>query len=247
MPQRRAQKIDSSRQLDLFAGLSLAGPSDDEVEENGGDSIVEGDANERVEKSLKVASVAAYATMLRTEQRDTALRNGPFEGYAHVGVSQTFAPTFTPDIASFGRESYRLHQASPSQYTPSCSVTVPDRDIDSTANSTANLPPKATRKRGGKSSHKRRSEASKGQRGSSKWADKCMYAELLEMSGDASWPNTNNDGLESGEHHNLDGETADGLPRDLATGWVAVGPVPVGKRCLAVTHNQSSGIAGVGM
>lgn len=63
----------------------------------------------------------------------------------------------------------------------------------------------------------------------SKWADKCMYAELLEMASDDPW--TTGD---------------DRLPSDLESGWVAVGPVPVGKRCLAVTH-QSSGIAGVGM
>ncbi|KIY45105.1 hypothetical protein FISHEDRAFT_20428, partial [Fistulina hepatica ATCC 64428] len=57
-----------------------------------------------------------------------------------------------------------------------------------------------------------------------KWADKCMYAELLEMSSDAAW-------------------ALDALPSDLDTAWVAVAPVPRGKRCLAVTH-QSSGIAG---
>lgn len=61
-----------------------------------------------------------------------------------------------------------------------------------------------------------------------KWANKCMYAELLEMKDDSAWP--------------LSG---DSLPNDLESGWVAVAPVPVGKRCLAVTH-QSSGIIGVG-
>lgn len=61
----------------------------------------------------------------------------------------------------------------------------------------------------------------------SKWADKCMYAELLEMSEDDPWSDV------------------DGLPQDLETGWVAVAPVPVGKRCLAVTH-QSSGVSGIG-
>ncbi|KAH7911167.1 hypothetical protein BJ138DRAFT_1086124 [Hygrophoropsis aurantiaca] len=57
-----------------------------------------------------------------------------------------------------------------------------------------------------------------------KWADKCMYAELLEMNGDNAWN--------------------DGLPADLEGGWVAVAPVPVGKRCLAVTH-QSAGVVGI--
>ena len=67
-----------------------------------------------------------------------------------------------------------------------------------------------------------------------KWADKCMYAELLEMAADAPWSESPGDA-----------EVNDGLPNDLESKWVAVGPVPVGKRCLAVTH-QSSGISGVG-
>lgn len=66
----------------------------------------------------------------------------------------------------------------------------------------------------------------------SKWADKCMYAELLEMVDPCVSP--------------FDPSPGDGLPFDLETGWVAVGPVPVGKRCLAVTF-QSSGVAGVGV
>ncbi|KAF5380008.1 hypothetical protein D9615_006166 [Tricholomella constricta] len=55
-----------------------------------------------------------------------------------------------------------------------------------------------------------------------KWADRCMYAELLEMAiAPQEW------------------EDADGLPLDLETGWVAVGPVPVGKRCLAITQTAA--------
>jgi len=63
-----------------------------------------------------------------------------------------------------------------------------------------------------------------------KWADKCMYAELLELAADDPW---------SSSMHTPN----DGLPSDLESAWVAVCPVPVGKRCLAVTH-QSSGIPG---
>jgi snurportin-1 len=68
----------------------------------------------------------------------------------------------------------------------------------------------------------------------SKWADKCMYAELLEMSEEAHlWDNES-------------GNAIDGLPRDLEAAWVAVAPVPAGKRCLAVTH-QSAGVVGICM
>lgn len=66
----------------------------------------------------------------------------------------------------------------------------------------------------------------------SKWADKCMYAELLEMNEEAYlWDNRSDDVI-------------DGLPRDLEAAWVAVAPVPAGKRCLAVTH-QAAGVVGI--
>ncbi|ETW75966.1 hypothetical protein HETIRDRAFT_330264 [Heterobasidion irregulare TC 32-1] len=68
----------------------------------------------------------------------------------------------------------------------------------------------------------------------SPWADRCMYAELLEMKEMEPWVMAS----ERGEGH------ADGLPDDLQTGWVAVAPVPVGKRCLAVSH-FGSGVVGV--
>ncbi|KAK0231077.1 hypothetical protein IW262DRAFT_1342075 [Armillaria fumosa] len=56
---------------------------------------------------------------------------------------------------------------------------------------------------------------------SNEWADKCMYAELLEMNSEDPWTAT------------------DGLPDDLETGWVAVAPVPIGKRCLAISLNNN--------
>ena len=62
----------------------------------------------------------------------------------------------------------------------------------------------------------------------STWANKCMYAELLEMQETESWTGGN-----------------DGLPSDLETGWVALAPVPVGKRCLAISH-QGGGTIGAG-
>ncbi|KAI0000633.1 hypothetical protein BJV74DRAFT_821134 [Russula compacta] len=62
----------------------------------------------------------------------------------------------------------------------------------------------------------------------SPWANKCMYAELLEMQETDLWA--------SGE---------DGLPSDLETGWVALAPVPVGKRCLAISHQGGGTIGAV--
>ena len=89
-------------------------------------------------------------------------------------------------------------------------------------------PPTLQKETKSKTKRKNKKRSSK----TGKWADKCMYAELLEMSADAPWCL-------------LDGTVNDGLPNDLESAWVAVAPVPVGKRCLAVTHG-SSGVAEVG-
>ncbi|GAB1522300.1 hypothetical protein RhiTH_005414 [Rhizoctonia solani] len=66
---------------------------------------------------------------------------------------------------------------------------------------------------------KSKSKRSK-QRKATKWADKCMYAELLEMrDSDHPWE--------------------DGLPKDLEREWVALAPIPKGKRCIAVSFAPS--------
>lgn len=84
---------------------------------------------------------------------------------------------------------------------------------------------------------KSRQRAGKGKaRKISPWADKCMYAELLEMRDVESHTSGS---MASGD------ESVDGLPEDLEDGWVAVAPVPKGKRCLAVAH-QGSGTVGLG-
>ena len=63
-----------------------------------------------------------------------------------------------------------------------------------------------------------------------------MYAELLEMREDNLWS----------ESFDINGTPQqDGLPNDLEASWVGLAPVPVGKRCLAVT-THSAGLAGIG-
>lgn len=161
LKQRRAQRIDSTRQLDLFSGLNLGGESDNDEEEP---------------PSVAPASVAPYVSML-----DPGITPNAISSSQHV----TFSPLLDPQT-----------------------------------------PQKGTKKKPKRKNKKRSSKPSR-------WADKCMYAELLEMSTDAPWCSP-------------DGTVSDGLPNDLETAWVAVAPVPVGKRCLAVTH-QSSGVVGVGV
>ncbi|KAJ7512564.1 hypothetical protein B0H11DRAFT_486039 [Mycena galericulata] len=150
---RRAQRVDSSRHLDLFADLNL-GQSDDE--------------EDTADSGIMRMGIASYASLLPE------------------------APAAPPSVASF-----------------SAPETPPDR--------------KKNRKR--KQKAKKETPAAR-----SKWADQCMYAELLEMSEDDPW--------------SASPSSADGLPEDLETGWVAVAPVPVGKRCLAVT-DQSLGVPGL--
>ncbi|TFK41585.1 hypothetical protein BDQ12DRAFT_646081 [Crucibulum laeve] len=151
---RRSQKIDSARNLDLFADLNLGASDEDEDEDEGVSNVTP-------------ASVVPFVSMMESN----------IPGNTIAGSIQR------PQI--------------PVQVQP-------PRE-------------RGTNKQAKKKKKKRANKPNK-------WADKCMYAELLEMVGDDPW--------------------LDGLPTDLETGWVAVGPVPVGKRCLAVTQ-QSAGVAGV--
>ncbi|KAF7291870.1 hypothetical protein MIND_01212300 [Mycena indigotica] len=147
---RRAKRVDSTRQLDVFADLSL-GQSDDEEQED---------------VAIVRTGIASYASLLPP----TTLESQP---------PQSQPPLQANDGSKKKKKKWR---------------------------------PKA----------KRETVAT-----TSKWADQCMYAELLEMSEEDSW-----------------NEAEDGLPDDLDTGWVAVAPIPVGKRCLVVT-DQSLGVPGV--
>ncbi|KAG2120081.1 hypothetical protein BD769DRAFT_1629581 [Suillus cothurnatus] len=150
---RRAQKFESSRQLDAFADLNLGNSDDDGDLEDEPEIVREG--------------VSSFVQM----------------------VSQ---PVETPSLSSDAHNHETVQSG----------------------------------KRRGKTRRKRIKSKP------SKWADKCMYAELLEMNEEVHmWDNQSSDVI-------------DGLPRDLEAAWVAVAPVPTGKRCLAVTH-QSAGIVGI--
>ncbi|KAG1735592.1 uncharacterized protein EDB91DRAFT_1144148 [Suillus paluster] len=151
---RRAQKFDSSRQLDSFADLNLGNSDDDGDLEHEPEIIREG--------------VSGFVQM----------------------VSQ---PVENPSVSSDAHNGHETIQSGRRQ---------------------------------------RKNKRKRVKAKPSKWADKCMYAELLEMNEEAHlWDNQS-------------GDVIDGLPRDLEAGWVAVAPVPAGKRCLAITH-QSAGVVGI--
>ncbi|KZT66541.1 hypothetical protein DAEQUDRAFT_674805 [Daedalea quercina L-15889] len=173
---RRAERFDSSRQLDFFADLTL-GPSDDEADEGDGQ-----DGPEIVRQSL-----AQFAGMLPLAQETPSASSTA----SSAMISESAVPAQTAEMQTSGKKrgkTQRKAKAAPSSSGPS--------------------------------------KPSK--RKPSRWADKCMYAELLEMS----------------EGHDGFDVVSNGIPQDIETGWVAVTPVPIGKRCLAVTH-QPSGVPGV--
>ncbi|OCH95274.1 hypothetical protein OBBRIDRAFT_745930 [Obba rivulosa] len=170
---KRAERYDSSRQLDFFADLTL-GPSDDEADEdNGGQD----------EPDVVRQGLSQFATML--------------------------APASSaPSTSTLPSESAIPHPQ--------------DSEMQTTGGKR-----ERTKRKGKKSKTTKPGTSAKSSK-PNKWADKCMYAELLEMNvvyGDVPFVH-------------------DGIPEDIETGWVAVTPVPVGKRCLAITQ-QTSGIPGV--
>ncbi|KAF9522708.1 hypothetical protein CPB83DRAFT_911134 [Crepidotus variabilis] len=178
---RRAQKIESTRQLDLFASLNLGGSDDEDEDVPEEDVLAAGSAR------LPPSSVARYAGLLEEDSATMEVQNA---------------------ISAFGRVVRPVE---------------PVTDIESQQ--------QTTRKKKHVKKYKNKRRTNK----PSKWADKCMYAELLEMlSDDQPWP----------IHGIATDDEYDGLPKDLESGWVAVAPVPAGKRCLAVTH-QSAGVVGI--
>ena len=186
--QRRAERFDSTRQLDFFADLNL-GPSDEEPDE-----VVEPVRE----------GIAQYASMLSN-----------------------------PSPAA--STSSRAHVASPSRtsHTTTDAMEI-SGVVDGLPASFGNgkRKPKNKRKNKGQAGKQTQAHTQAPPKKPSKWADKCMYAELLEMTEDL-------------EMSDFDTESNDGIPDDLEGGWVAVTPVPSGKRCLAITHS-AAGIAGVG-
>ncbi|KAI0353397.1 hypothetical protein OH77DRAFT_1591398 [Trametes cingulata] len=185
---RRAERIDSTRQLDFFADLTL-GPSDDE-----GDDADDADR----ERDIVREGISQFASMLPP----TAIPDPSTSTSSTPAAPSEPAEPSAPEVSMQTQMTKRKKRKGKGRAAPQ----------DSARSSN-----QASSSRGGKRNVK-----------PSKWADKCMYAELLEMK----------------EGFDASGDLRDGIPDDIETGWVAVTPIPVGKRCLAVTH-QTSGIAGV--
>jgi len=203
---RRERRYDSARQLDILSDLNL-GPSDDE-----GDDKVD-------PPNIIHEGISRFASLLSAETPPPSNIHENQPSYASKAdnvfsaIVGGRAPTPQPD-----HQTNDFEQASPQ---PS-SVHVkknkrpkrrqkpqPSSALDKSKNPTT---PKASGKK------------------KNQWADRCMYAELLE--------------LNPRPVLNPQIDVEDGLPDDLDTdSWVAISGVPVGKRCLVVTY-ASSGILG---
>ncbi|KAI1798392.1 hypothetical protein LXA43DRAFT_1176766 [Ganoderma leucocontextum] len=190
---RRAERIDSTRQLDILADLSL-GHSDNEADE---------DEDPNGQPDVVREGIGHFAGMLPPALNTPNLVLGESD--------EPLAPEINMQTTQEKRRPKNKRKGkgrAPQQQQHEQSAGAPQ----------------------GSGARLRGTGKSKGKNAKpSKWADKCMYAELLEMK-------------EGGFDASAD--LRDGIPEDIETGWVAVTPVPTGKRCLAVTH-QTSGIAGV--
>ncbi|KAJ3919296.1 hypothetical protein F5877DRAFT_78184 [Lentinula edodes] len=131
------------------------------------------------------------------------------EGNGSEEINQDGFKVVHSGIASFTSE-----MSEPSQL----SSAVPTTTIETQSNQKSKPKSKAKPKK--KKGRKRSSS-------NAQWADKIMYAELLEMS----------DSDVAASTMYLDNNGFDGLPPNLHTSWVALSPVPIGKRCLAITRD----------
>lgn len=82
-----------------------------------------------------------------------------------------------------------------------------------------------------------------------RYANVCMYAELLELRDDdiQQWDRMSAidvDGMVEGGIGNEKERISGALPNDLENGWVALAPIPAGKRCLAVSYQHQVGSVG---
>jgi snurportin-1 len=206
---RREQRYDSARQLDILSGLNL-GPSEDEDEDSLEPPQIIHEGISQFASLLSPEAPPPLKTPDNQPPHSAQADNvpGAIAG-GHVQVRQSDHQTNDVEQTSLQPSSTRTKKKKKAKRRqkpqPSSAPAEPPQNP---------TPPKA-------SGQKR-----------NQWADRCMYAELLE--------------LNPGPALNPQIDVEDGLPDDLDTdAWVAISGVPLGKRCLAVTY-ASSGIAGTG-
>ncbi|KAG8954900.1 hypothetical protein FRC04_010384 [Tulasnella sp. 424] len=186
---KRAERIQSSRNIDLFAGLSISSPK------SGGASLPNDEDDE-----------------------DDVI-------FPHQGLAQ-----FVKMLPSASNSSLP---------TPSEPEILPEHQLPTAFGSTALAHSRRKRKPKNHKAKKAKKPAKAEdmvvetgkEEGNPLLANSIMYAELLEMNADlVEWNQTHLPIQQD------DPTIPDGIPADLETGWVALAPIPRGKRCMAISY-----------
>ena len=210
LQKRRERRYDSARQLDILSDLNL-GPTDDEDDDNLDPPQI---IHEGVSQFASLlSSEPPYPSTISDRPPLFSSQAENVFGVIPEGDALTQQPVHQTDNAEQAPP-----QPSSTQVRKKKKSKRKQKPQSSSAPTESTENPTIPKTSGKKKNH---------------WADRCMYAELLE--------------LNPGPALNPQIDVEDGLPDDLDTGaWVAISGVPVGKRCLAVTY-ASSGITGTGM
>ncbi|KAG9033531.1 hypothetical protein FRB95_014710 [Tulasnella sp. JGI-2019a] len=185
---KRAERIESSRNIDLFQNLSI-GSSLPTVIENSRSNPDENDDDDDNGPRIAHQGLAQFASMLPASSSEMPQQSMPEE----LQLPTSFVGRNKRKKSSRSKGKNKMRDSSQEL---SMSIDINDDN-----------------------SHSQRYGA---------LANAIMYAELLEMFPMASDPFY---------------QIPDTLPSDILTGWVALSPIPTGKRCLAVSYQatQSTG------
>ncbi|KAG8969490.1 hypothetical protein FRB90_010744, partial [Tulasnella sp. 427] len=187
---RRAERIQSSRNIDLFAGLSLGSPKSNEA-------ALPNDEEDEEDVVIPHQGLAQFVKMLPSASGS--------------GLPTPSEPDILPEHqlpTAFGSTSFThaRRKRKPRNIKPKKSKKAA-KDEDDMVMETTEL------------------------EGNSLLSNAVMYAELLEMNSDLVEWNRTHIPLQQD-----DLDVPDGIPSDIETGWVAVAPIPRGKRCMAISY-----------
>ncbi|KAG8920457.1 hypothetical protein FRC01_000743 [Tulasnella sp. 417] len=189
---KRAERIQSSRNIDLFAGLSLGSPKTD-------GAALPNDEDDEDDVVIPHQGLAQFVKMLPSAS-----------GSSLPTPSEPEIPPEHQLPTAFGSTSFtHARRKRKPKHNKAKKSKKPTAKDDEMAVETAGD--------GGELD------------GNPLLSNAIMYAELLEMNADlVEWNRT--------KLQQDDLSIPDGIPSDLETGWVALAPIPRGKRCMAISY-----------
>ncbi|KIO33772.1 hypothetical protein M407DRAFT_229640 [Tulasnella calospora MUT 4182] len=189
---KRAERVQSSRNIDLFAGLSISSPKAD------GTSLPN-DEDDEDDVIIPHQGLAQFVKMLPSASSSTLPTPSEPEIPPEHQLPTAFGST---SLAHARRKRKPKHNRAKKSKKPAKEE---DMAVETADGDDGEL------------------------EGNPLLANAIMYAELLEMNADlVEWNRTN---LQQD-----DPTIPDGIPWDLETGWVALAPIPRGKRCMAISY-----------